>query len=260
MNITVCVKRVPDTETRIRIAPGGGDIVRDGVKYVMSPYDEFAVEAALQLAEGGGTAQPVGSGAPTGGQVTLLSFGPEAAKESLRAGLALGAHRAVLLKGEPGMDGWATARVLAGELEGDGADLVLFGVKAVDDDQQQVGPMVAELLGRPCATSVTAIDVAAGVATCRRAVEGGQEVVELDLPAVATVTKGRYEPRYASLRGIMMAKRKPLLEREAPAVEAGLVLEGLEPPPVRPEGRIVGEGVGAVPELVRLLREEAKVL
>ena len=249
MNITVCVKRVPDTETRIRISQDGTDIERDGVKYVLSPYDEFAVEAALQLVEGAGD-----------GQVTLLSFGPEATKESLRAGLALGAHRAVLLKGEPGMDGWATARVLAGELDGGDADLVLFGVKAVDDDQQQVGPMVAELLGRPCATSVAAIDVDGGVATCRRAVEGGQEVVELDLPAVATVTKGRYEPRYASLRGIMMAKRKPLVEKEAPAIEAALVVERLDLPPARPEGRIVGEGPDAVPELVRLLREEAKVL
>ena len=253
MNITVCVKRVPDTETRI--APDGTDIERDGVKYVLSPYDEFAVEAALQLVEGAAEGQ-----AAAAGQVTLLSFGPEATKESLRAGLALGAHRAVLLKGDPGMDGWATARVLASELEGDGADLVLFGVKAVDDDQQQVGPMVAELLGRPCATSVAAIDMAAGVATCRRAVEGGQEVVEVDLPAVATVTKGRYEPRYASLRGIMMAKRKPLVEKEAPVVEAALVVERLDLPPGRAEGRIVGEGPDAVPELVRLLREEAKVL
>lgn len=269
MNITVCVKRVPDTETRIRISPGGTDIERDGVKYVLSPYDEFAVEAALQLVEGAGGGQAAagagplagGAGAAAGdGRVTLLSFGPEATKESLRAGLALGAHRAVLLSGEPGMDGWATARVLASELEGGDADLVLFGVKAVDDDQQQVGPMVAELLGRPCATSVAAIDVDGGVATCRRAVEGGQEVVELDLPAVVTVTKGRYEPRYASLRGIMMAKRKPLVEKEAPVVEAGLVVERLELPPARPEGRIVGEGAEAVPELVRLLREEAKVL
>ena len=249
MNITVCVKRVPDTETRIRIAGDGRDIERDGVKYVLSPYDEFAVEAALRLAEEAGT-----------GEVTLLSFGPEATKESLRSGLALGAHRAVLLKGEPTMDGWATARVLASELlEGD-AGLVLFGVKAVDDDQQQVGPMVAELLGRPCATSVTAMEVGDGVVTCHRAVEGGREVAEMDLPAVATLTKGRYEPRYASLRGIMMAKRKPMIEKEAPAVEPGLVVEGLEYPPPRPEGRIVGEGPDAVPEVLRLLREEAKVI
>ena len=249
MNITVCVKRVPDTETRVRIADDGLGIAPDGVKYVLGPYDEFALEAALRLVEQAGA-----------GEVTLLCFGPEAAQESLRSGLALGAHRAVLLKGEPTMDGWATARVLASELGDAGADLVLFGVKAVDDDQQQVGPMVAELLGRPCATSVTRLEMGDGVVTCRRAVEGGREVVEMDLPAVATLTKGEYEPRYASLRGIMMAKRKPLTEKEAPEVEPGLVVEGLEYPPPRPEGRIVGEGVGAVGELVRLLREEAKVL
>jgi len=249
LNITVCVKRVPDTETRIRIAEDGRDIVADGVKYVLSPYDEFAIEAALQLTEEAGT-----------GEVTLLSFGPEATKESLRSGLALGADRAVLLKGEPTVDGWATARVLASELAGGDAGLVLFGVKAVDDDQQQVGPMVAELLERPCATSVTAMEVGDGMVTCRRAAEGGQEVIEMDLPAVATLTKGKYEPRYASLRGIMMAKRKPLIEKEAPAVEPGLVVEGLEYPPPRPDGRIVGEGGEAVGELVRLLREEAKVL
>ena len=262
MNITVCVKRVPDTETRIRISDDGGGIVRDGVKYVLSPYDEFALEAALQLVEAaaGGQAAAGAAAAPDGGRVTLLSFGPEATKESLRSGLALGAHRAVLLKGEPTMDGWATARVLAAELADDDAGLVLFGVKAVDDDQQQVGPMVAELLGRPCATSAVAIDVADGVVTCRRAVEGGLEVVEMDLPAVVTVTKGRYEPRYASLRGIMMAKRKPLLEKEAAAVAPALSVERLEPPPPRPPGRVVGEGVDAVPELVRLLREEARVI
>lgn len=249
VNITVCVKRVPDTETRIRIADDGRDIVPDGVKYVLSPYDEFAIEAALQLVEEAGT-----------GEVALLSFGSGAATESLRSGLALGAHRAVLLKGDPTMDGWATARVLASELAEGDAGLVLFGVKAVDDDQQQVGPMVAELLGRPCATSVTAMEMGEGTVTCRRAVEGGQEVVEMDLPAVATLTKGKYEPRYASLRGIMMAKRKPMIEKEAPVVEPGLAIEALQYPPPRPDGRIVGEGVGAVAELVRLLREEAKVL
>ena len=249
MNVTVCVKRVPDTATRIRIATDGRDVERDGVKHVLSPYDEFAVEAGLRLVEGAGA-----------GEVTLLSFGPEATKESLRSGLALGAHRAVLLRGEPTMDGWATARVLASELAGSDAALVLFGVKAVDDDQQQVGPMVAELLGRPCATSVAAMEVGGGVVTCRRAVEGGQEVVRLDLPAVATVTKGEYEPRYASLRGIMMAKRKPMVEKEAPDVRPGLVVEALELPPTRPAGRILGEGLGAVPELVRALREEAKVI
>jgi len=248
VNITVCVKRVPDTETRIRISPGGTEIDSSGVKYVISPYDEFALEAALQLTEA------------DGGTVTVLSFGGSATQESLRSALALGAHEAVLLKGEPTMDGWATAQVLAQELKEMDAELVLFGVKAVDDDQQQVGPMVAELLGRPCATAVTAIEAGDGAVECRRAAEGGQEVVEMTLPAVATVTKGKYEPRYASLRGIMAAKRKPMTEKEALAVKPGFRVEALEYPPPRPEGRIVGEGTDAVAELVRLLREEARVL
>ncbi len=249
MNITVCVKRVPDTETRIRIAADGQDLERGGVKYVVNPYDEFAIEAALQLAEETGK-----------GKVVLLTYGGEVAKETLRSGLAIGADEAVLLRGEPTMDGWATARVLVSELAASDAGLVLFGVKAVDDDQQQVGAMVAELLGRPCATAVTAMDISEGVVTCRRAVEGGQEVVEMDLPAVATVTKGKYEPRYASLRGIMAAKRKPMEEKDAPEVAPGFVVERLDYPPKRPPGRIVGEGPSAVAELVRLLREEAKVI
>lgn len=256
MNVLVCAKRVPDTETRIRIADGAAEIDRTGVKYVLSPYDEFALEAALQLVEGAG-----------GGKVAVLTFGSEDAKEALRSALALGAHEAVLLKGEPTMDGWATAQVLAAGIEdweagagGEPPALVLFGVKAVDDDQQQVGPMVAEILGRPCATAVAEMTLGDGVVECKRAVEGGRERVEMDLPAVATITKGRYEPRYASLRGIMAAKRKPLVEKDAPAPASGLVVEALEHPPARPEGRIVGEGPSAAPELVRLLREEAKVL
>lgn len=256
MNVLVCAKRVPDTETRIRIAEGGAEIDRSGVKHILGPYDEFALEAALQIVEGAGK-----------GKVAVLTFGGEDAKETLRSALALGADEAVLLKGEPTMDGWATAQVLAAGIEeweagadGRRADLVLFGVKAVDDDQQQVGPMVAELLGRPCATAVAEMELGDGAATCKRAVEGGRERVEIDLPAVATITKGRYEPRYASLRGIMAAKRKPMVEIDATTVDAGLVVERLELPPARPEGRIVGEGPPAAAELVRLLREEAKVL
>ncbi len=249
MKIAVCVKRVPDTGARIRVAGTGDSIEIDGVKHVMSPYDEFAVEAALQLAEEAG-----------GGEVSLLAYGPPAAQEVLRAGLALGAHRGALLTGEPSMDGWATAQVLAAELGGWDASLVLFGVKAVDSDQQQVGPMVAELLGRPCATAVTSMEAADGVATCRRVVEGGQQVVEMSLPAVATVTKGKYEPRYASLRGIMAAKRKPLEQKAAANAESGTEIESLAYPPNRPPGRILGEGPAAAAELVRLLRHEDKVI
>jgi len=247
VDIRVCIKRVPDTEARIRIADDGVSIDRSGLKFVMSPYDEFAVEAGLRTKEEEGE-----------GEVTAISLGEESSQETLRAALAMGADRGVLLTGAPGSDGLAAARILAPEVES--ADLVLFGVKAVDDDQQQVGAMVATLLGRPCATAVADFELQDGTVVARREVEGGTEVVELELPAVLTITKGAFEPRYASLRGIMAAKKKPLETREAPAAEARLEVRGLENPPERPEGKIVGEGPDAVGELVRLLHEEANAL
>lgn len=249
MNITVCIKRTPDTETRVRVAGDGIAIDPTGVKYIVSPYDEMAVEAALRTREALGA-----------GEVEVLSLGDDASAETLRSGLAMGADRATLLKGEVGMDGLATAKALKAELEGRDAGLVLFGVKAADDDQQQVGPMVATLLGRPCVTAVADFEIRDGTAVCRREVEGGVEVVEVPLPAVLTVTKGAFDPRYASLKGIMAAKRKPLEQKDAAVAAARLTVKSLALPPERPAGRIVGEGPDAAGELVRLLREEAKVL
>lgn len=249
MNIIVCIKRVPDTETRVRVDAAGRSIDPDGVKFVVSPYDEFAIEAALRLRDEAGE-----------GDVTVVTLGDAQAQDVLRNALAMGADRAILLEGEVTPDGLATARALASEIEGSDAPLVLLGVKAADDDQQQVGPMLATLLGRPCATAVSNFEVTDGSVTCHREVEGGHEVVELPLPAVVTVTKGEFEPRYASLKGIMAAKRKPLDTRPAEVAESRLQIEEMTLPPEREGGRIVGEGSEAVPELVRLLREEANVL
>jgi electron transfer flavoprotein beta subunit len=250
VNITVCLKRTPDTETRIQVAGDGVSIDSAGVKkYIVSPYDEMAVEAALR------TREALGSG-----EVTVLSFGDDAVVEQLRAGLAMGADAGILLRGEVTMDGLATAKVLAAELEGRDDALVLLGVKAADDDQQQVGPMVATLLGRPCVTAVSSFQLEGDKAVCLREVEGGMEKVEVPLPAILTITKGTFDPRFASLKGIMAAKRKPLEQKEAQGAESKLTVRGMALPPARPEGRIVGEGADAVPELVRLLREEAKVL
>lgn len=249
MKTTVCIKRTPDTETRIRVAEDGRSVDPSGVKFIVSPYDEFAVEAGLRMRDAAGE-----------GEVTVMALGEAAASEQLRAALAMGADRAVLLKGDVTMDGLATAKVLAGELESQDPDLILFGVKAADDDQQQVGPMTATLLGMPCVTAVGSFELGDGVVVCHREVEGGTEVVEARLPAALTITKGAFEPRYASLKGIMAAKRKPLDEKDAAPEPARLVVEALDPPPARPAGRVVGEGAEAVPELVRLLREEAKVL
>jgi len=249
LDVIVCVKRVPDTETRIRVGEGGSAIDPAGVKYIMSPYDEFAVEAALRTKEAAGE-----------GEVALVTFGDDACKETLRAGLAMGADRATLLQGAPTMDGLATAKALAGELQGAEAPLILFGVKAADDDQQQVGPMTGVLLGRPCVTGVTSFELKDGKAVCKREIEGGVEVVEVDLPALLTITKGTFEPRYASLKGIMAAKKKPLDEKPAVGAESRITIEELAYPPERAAGKIVGEGADAAPELVRLLREEANVL
>ena len=248
MKSIVCVKRVPDTEARIRIAGDGSSIDPSGVKFVLNPYDEFAVEAALKHKEAAGQ-----------GEVTVISVGEASSAETLRTALAMGADNAVLLKADRTPEGLAAARVLAEEIKGREYDLVLFGMKAIDDDLQAVGPMVAELLGIPAATAVTEFSAEGGKITAHREIEGGHEVVELRTPCVITLTKGAYEPRYASLKGIMAAKKKPLEEKPASVEQAG-AQASLAYPPERQAGRIVGEGPDAVPELLRLLRTEAKVI
>ncbi len=249
MNLIVCIKRVPDTETRIRVDASGKDIDESGVKYIISPYDEYALELALRTREAAGR-----------GEVTVVTLGDSAAQETLRKALAMGADKALLLSAAPVADGLATAKALAAELTGVEAPLVLMGVKASDDDQQQVGPMLATLLDRACVTGVASFEVAEGKVVCHREVEGGTEIVEATLPAVLTVTKGEHEPRLASLKGIMAAKKKPLEEKTAEVPASRLQVRALAEPPARPPGRVVGEGAAAVPELVRLLREEAKAI
>ncbi|HEX9105755.1 MAG TPA: electron transfer flavoprotein subunit beta/FixA family protein [Longimicrobiales bacterium] len=249
MKTYVCIKRVPDTEARLKVGADGKSVDSAGIKYIISPYDEYALETALRQKEGG-----------SGGDVAVISVGEAAAGEQLRSALAMGADSAVLLKGQPTMDGLATARALAAELKAAGADLVLCGVKAADDDQAEVGPMLAELMDVPCVTGVAEMELQGGSVVCQREVEGGTEVVEAPLPAVVTITKGKFEPRYPSLKGIMAAKKKPMEEKEAQLPASRIQVRELTPPPDRPAGRIVGQGVDAVPELVRLLKEEAKVL
>jgi len=247
VKIIVCIKRVPDTESRIRIA--GTSIDTAGVKYIISPYDEFALETALRLKEAKGA-----------GEVIAITVGDTSSQEQLRSALAMGADSAILLKGDVTLDGLATARALAAEIRNAGADLVLLGMKAVDDDQQQVGPMLGELLDLPCVTVAASVEMEANAIVCHREIEGGVEVVEAPLPAVVTITKGEWEPRYPNLKGIMAAKKKPLEEKPAQLGESRIAIRELAPPPERPAGRIVGQGVDGVAELVRVLREEAKVL
>lgn len=250
MKIAVCVKRTPDTETRIKIAADGRSIDPTAVKFVMNPYDEFAVEEALRLREQAG-----------GGEILVVSVGGESAKETIRAALAMGADRGLLLQTDQvSPDGLPVARAIAGALENGGFDLILLGKVAVDADNGQVGPMVGELLGLPTVTTVAHLEIGDGRGTAEREVEGGVEVVEFPLPAVLTTDKGLNEPRYPALKGIMAAKKKPLDVKPVTLDESGYEVTQLTLPPARAGGRIVGEGVEAVPELLRLLREEAKVL
>jgi electron transfer flavoprotein beta subunit len=249
VKIVVCVKRVADTEARIRIAGDGKSVDPAGVKFVPNPYDEFAVEAALRLRDAAGA-----------GEVVALSVGGAECAETLRTILAMGADAAVLLKTAGQPEGLAVAQAIAAELREREYDLVLFGMKAIDDDLQAVGAMVAELLEIPSVTVVTEFRLEGDEVVADREIEGGTEVVALKRPCVLTVTKGAYEPRYASLKGIMAAKKKPLEEKPAAVGESGTTVEALVAPPERKPGRIVGQGPDAVPELLRLLREEAKVV
>ncbi len=250
MKIVVCMKQVPDTETKVRIGSDGKTIDPTDVNYVVNPYDEYAIEEALRIKEAKGE-----------GEVTILTLGPDRAINAIRTALAMGADKAVHLKTDDTyLDSYSVAVALANELKNMEFDLILTGKQAVDDDAAQIGPRVAALLDLPCATVVTKLEIGDGTFTANREVEGGVEVVEGALPAVVTAQKGLNEPRYASLKGIMMAKRKPVEEKEPQFDDPKLEILKMEYPPERKGGRIVGKGVEAVPELVRLLHEEAKVI
>lgn len=246
----VCIKQVADTETRVKVGADGRTLDPAGVTWILNPYDEFAVEAALRVRE-----------QLAAGEVVVVSLGGAGVQTTLRGALAMGADRAVHLRSDVAApDPLAVAKALADALRPLAPGLVWFGRQAVDDDAAQVGPMVATLLGLPCVTVVAKFELAGGAARVEREIEGGREVVEVPLPAVLTTDKGLNEPRYASLKGIMAAKRKPLEERAVDLGPAHLEVTALELPPPRPPGRIVGEGAAAVPALVRALHEDAKLI
>ena len=246
----VCIKQVADSETRVKVASDGRSLDPAGVTWILNPYDEFALEQALRLREKEGA-----------GEVLVISLGGAGVQATLRSALALGADRAIHLRNDGAApDPLAVARALAAEIGTLKADLVWFGRQAIDDDQASVGPMVGELLELPSVTVVAAMTLEGGRARVEREIEGGREIVEVELPAVPAADKGLNEPRYASLKGIMAAKRKPIEEKPAALGEPGLEFLSLALPPSRGAGRIVGQGAAGVAELVKVLREEAKVI
>ena len=248
MKVVVCINHVPDTETKIKMASDNAGIDRAGVNYMLSPYDEIAIEEGLRLRE------------KFKGDVTVVSLGADAHKETLRKALAMGVDKAILLKDDAIRDSFGVATALAQELKQQAPDVILFGKQSIDFDNAQVGTLVAEILGLPSVAVIVKLDVQDGKVVCEREIEGGHEVVETKLPAVFLAQKGLNEPRYPSLKGIMAAKNKPIEEKQAAAAEMRVQTLRLRKPAGKGAGKILGTDKTAVPELLRLLHEEAKVI
>jgi electron transfer flavoprotein beta subunit len=264
MNIIVCMKQVPDTEAQIRVKPDGSGIVESDIKFVMNPYDEYGVEEALLIKE------------KMGGTVTIVCLGPARAVEAIRTGLAMGADKAVHLD-DPAFDGGdaiSTAKALAAAIKGMECDLIFCGKQAIDDDSSMVGSVLAEMLNIPQVSVVTKVEVADDGKTAKvnRQILGGEEVLEVSLPAVLSAQKGLNEPRYASLPGIMKAKKKEIkpVKLADVGLDAGSVgaagarakILKMTTPPQREAAKMI-EGESAeetAPQLAKLLREEAKVI
>jgi electron transfer flavoprotein beta subunit len=249
VKILVTVKRVPDPETQLKINAEGNGFATDNVKWVVNPFDEIAVEEALRLKE-----------KHAGSEVVLVSIGPKAAQEQLRTGLAMGADRAILVVSDENLEPLAVARVLQNVVEQEKPELVIMGKQAVDYDNNCAGQMLAELLGWPQATFASKVELAGSQATVTREVDGGLETLSFALPAIVTADLRLNEPRYASLPGIMKARKKEL--KEIPVADLGIdvtprvKIVKLENPPKRAAGR----KVGSVQELVQVLHDEAKVI
>lgn len=263
MDIVVCIKQVPDTAATIKLDPSGKSISQENITYVMNPFDEYAVEEALQTKE------------KFGGEVTLVTMGPDRAEEALRTGLAMGADKGIHINDPQlaGTDYFGTARVLATAIKTIPYSIIFCGKVAVDDNAGQVGPQIAELLGVPQVTAATELEIAqdGNSAKANREIEGATEIVQTPLPAVITAEKDLNQPRYPSLPGIMKAKTKPVQKitladlglnpAEFGAGASRFEVTEMAMPPKREGGRIIeGELPDAVKELVRLLHEEAKVI
>lgn len=249
MKIVVCISHVPDTATRIKVGSNGKTIDPAGVTYIINPYDEYAIEEALKIKEKSGA-----------GEVVVITVGSESCKETIRKALAMGADSGILLKDDNPRDSYGIAKALADEINSLGARLVFMGKQSVDYDNSIVGQMTAELLDFNCVPVCVKLDINGEEIIAEREIEGGREIVETALPAVITCQKGLNEPRYASLKGIMAAKKKTIEEKPLAADTPTSEVVNMNLPANKQPGRIIGSDASAVPELVKLLKEEAKVI
>jgi electron transfer flavoprotein beta subunit len=257
MNIYVIMKRTFDTEEKISVT--NGKIAEDGAEFIINPYDEYAIEEAIQLRDA------------NDGEVTIITVGGEDSEKELRTALAMGADKAVLINVEDDLedgDQYSTATILAKFFDGKEVDIILAGNVAIDGGSGQVGPRLAELLNIPYVTTITKMEVNGTNVTIERDVEGDSEIIETSLPILITAQQGLNEPRYPSLPGIMKAKKKPLeelelddLDLEEEDVAAKTKTIEIYLPPKKEAGKILsGELESQVKELVSLLHSEAKVV
>lgn len=252
MNIFVLVKQVPDTETRIK--PSGNSIDESGIKWIVSPFDEHALEEALRQKE------------KAGATVTAVSLGPARSVEALRTAYALGVDKAVHIVDESYdiLDVSYAASVLAAYLKGADANIVLTGHIAIDSQSSMVPSMIAQLMGCANINNAVELEINGDKVKVRREIEGGLATMESPAPVVISAAKNLNDPRYPSLKGIMASKKKQIesVEVGSLGVEGGRIeVVGIEPPPPRPPGRVLeGETQGKVAELVKALREEVKVI
>lgn len=248
MNILVCVSRVPDTATKINIGDDGKTIDDKGVKFVVNPYDEFAIEEALRIPE------------KDGGEVTVVTVGPEKSTDILRTALAMGANKVVLVKSDDDFDSYFVAKNLA-EVAGEiNPDLILMGKQSVDYDSLQIPSYLGEMLDMPSVSVVSKLTLDGGKAVCERDIEGGKEIVEAQMPCIISAQKGLNEPRYPKLPDIMKAKSKPIDQRDAVQVDAKTSVVGMELPSRQRANKILTDSDEDIQEVVRLLHEEAKVI
>ena len=249
MKVLVAVKRVVDYNVKIRVKADGSGVELANVKMSMNPFDEIAVEEAIRLKEKG-----------TATEVVAVSVGPQQSQETIRTALAMGADRGILVKTDERLEPLSVAKALKAVVEAEGADLVILGKQAIDDDCNQTGQMLAALLGWPQGTFASKIEPAEGSLMVTREVDGGLQKLKLDMPAIVTTDLRLNEPRYASLPNIMKAKKKPIDEKSAEELGVDLkprleVVTTTEPP-----GRQAGVKVGSVAELVDKLKNEAGVI
>ncbi len=248
MNILVCVKRVPDIGARIDISEDQRTILTKNLGFTISPHEECAVEAAIQLVEA------------NGGQSTVLTLGPAAAEEQLRDALARGIDRGILLETDGGeYDPGQTAAAIVEAVRAESAeapfDLILFGNESADSGGCQVGIRVAHALDLPCLAGAKKLTVTDGAASAWREVDDGWEIFDLALPAVITVKEGVNLPRYPSLRGTMKAKKKPVNRMSPDRIEARLRMESLfHPPEQKKQVEMLGDGSAAAPRVVEVLK------